>query len=89
MALPIVRLGDQTSHGGVVISASDTHTIGGIGIARVGDTVSCPQTGHGVNKIVEGAGTYTIGGREVALHGHRCECGCTLRASHSIATHGC
>ena len=88
MALPIVRLGDQTSHGGAVISASDTHTIAGIGIARVGDQVSCPQTGHGVNKIVEGAGTYTIGGREVALHGHRCECGCTLIASLKTATHG-
>ena len=88
MALPIVRLGDQTSHGGVVISASGTHTIAGIGIARVGDQVSCPQTGHGVNKIVEGAGSYTIGGREVALHGHRCACGCTLIASLQTATHG-
>lgn len=88
MPLPIVRLGDQTSHGGIVMSASDTHTVAGIGIARVGDQVSCPLTGHGVNKIVQGAGTYTIGGREVALHGHRCECGCTLIASLRTATHG-
>lgn len=88
MALPIARLGDQTSHGGVVICASDKHTIMGIGIARVGDQVNCPQAGHGVNKIVEGAGSYTIGGREVALHGHRCECGCTLIASLRTATHG-
>lgn len=86
--LPIVRLGDQTSHGGAVISASATHTIAGIGIARLGDQVSCPQTGHGVNKIVEGAETYLIGGRKVALNGHRCQCGCTLIASLSTATHG-
>lgn len=88
MSLPIVRLGDQTSHGGAVISASVTHTIAGIGIARVGDQVSCPQTGHGVNAIVEGAATYTIGGRQVALHGHRCACGCTLIASLHTATNG-
>jgi uncharacterized Zn-binding protein involved in type VI secretion len=88
MSLPVVRLGDQTSHGGAVISASATHTIEGLGIARVGDQVSCPQTGHGVNKIVEGAATYTIGGRQVALHGHRCACGCTLIASLFTATHG-
>ena len=37
MALPIVRLGDTTSHGGKVITASPTHSVGGIGIARVGD----------------------------------------------------
>ncbi|WP_017453587.1 PAAR domain-containing protein [Herbaspirillum rubrisubalbicans] len=40
MPLPIIRLGDTTSHGGKVISASETHTIHGIGIARVGDMVS-------------------------------------------------
>jgi hypothetical protein len=43
MALPIVRLGDKTSHGGVVITASAIHTIEGVGIARVGDQVSCPK----------------------------------------------
>lgn len=88
MALPIVRLGDATSHGGKVISASSTHFIGGIGIARVGDKITCPISGHGINSIVEGAPTYLIGGRMVALHGHRCACGCTLIASQGTATHG-
>ena len=88
MALAVVRLGDHTSHGGAVITASATHTIAGIGIARVGDQVSCPKAGHGVNKIVEGAATYTVGGRQVALHGHRCACGCTLIASLPTVTHG-
>lgn len=88
MALAIVRLGDKTSHGGAVITASVTHTISGIGIARVGDKVSCPQQGHGVNAIVEGSATYTVGGRQVALHGHHCACGCTLIASLATATQG-
>lgn len=88
MALPIVRLGDSTSHGGAVVTASATHTISGIGIARVGDSVECPIPGHGVNAIVEGAPNYLIGGRIVALHGHRTACGCTLIASLATATYG-
>jgi uncharacterized Zn-binding protein involved in type VI secretion len=88
MALPVVRLGDPTSHGRKVISASMTHSISGIGIARVGDMVTCPIAGHGVNPIVEGAPTYLIGGRMVALHGHRSACGCTLVSSLVTATYG-
>ncbi|MTV56233.1 PAAR domain-containing protein [Pseudoduganella buxea] len=88
MGLPIVRLGDMTSHGGRVVTASPTHTILGIGIARVGDKLICPMPGHGVSVIVEGAANFLIGGRKVALHGHRGACGCTLIASLVTATHG-
>ena len=88
MALTIIRLGDPTSHGGKVISASATHTIGGLGIARVGDSVACPIAGHGVNPIVEGAPTFLIDGRMVALQGHRSACGCVLISSLVTATHG-
>lgn len=86
MALPIVRLGDLTSHGGSVVTASMTHTIDGIGVARMGDTLACPM--HGVNMIVDGESNYLIGERMVALHGHRGACGCTLIASITTATHG-
>ena len=88
MTLPVVRLGDSTSHGGKVISASTTHLIDGIGIARVGDQVVCPMPGHGINPIVEGAPTYLIGGRMVALQGHHSACGCTLISSLMTATYG-
>jgi len=88
MGLPIVRLGDPTSHGGRVISASITHSIAGIGIARIGDMISCPIGGHGINPIIEGAPTYKIGGRMVALHGHLSACGCTLISSLQTATYG-
>lgn len=88
MGLPIVRLGDLTSHGGTVVTASMMHTIDGVGIARVGDNIACPIPGHGVNAIVEGAPNYLIGGRMVALHGHRAACGCTLIASIATATLG-
>lgn len=88
MSLPVVRLGDSTSHGGKVISASTTHLIDGIGIARVGDQVVCPMPGHGINPIIEGAPTYLIGGRMVALQGHHSACGCTLISSLMTATYG-
>jgi uncharacterized Zn-binding protein involved in type VI secretion len=86
MALPIIRLGDKNTHNGVVISASPVHTILGKGIARVGDMVNCPKSGHGTNPIVEGSPTFTIDGRQVALHGHRSACGCALIASLSTAS---
>jgi uncharacterized Zn-binding protein involved in type VI secretion len=88
MALPIIRMGDATSHGGKVITASATHSIGGVGIARIGDKLTCPIAGHGVNSIVEGAAGFLIDGRMVALHGHRGACGCMLISSLVSATHG-
>lgn len=44
--------------------------------------------GHGINPIVEGAATYLIGGRMVALQGHHSACGCTLISSLMTATYG-
>ncbi|WP_031935735.1 PAAR domain-containing protein, partial [Escherichia coli] len=43
----IVCLGDATTHGGKVITATSTLFINGIQVALVGDLVSCPK--HGVN----------------------------------------
>ena len=88
MARAIVRLGDKTTHDGVVITASPIHTLRGIGIARVGDMVACPVRGHGVNPIVEGCLVFSIGGRSVALHGHKTACGCSLIASLTAASQG-
>lgn len=88
MARDIVRLGDKTTHGGVVVTASPIHTLRGIGIARMGDMVACPIPGHGTNPIVEGCPVFTIGGRSVALHGHKTACGCSLIASLTGASQG-
>jgi hypothetical protein len=44
MALQIIVVGDLTSHGGRVITGSETHTIGGKRIARLFDLVDCPQS---------------------------------------------
>ncbi|WP_223225039.1 PAAR domain-containing protein [Escherichia coli] len=33
---------------------------------------------HGINPIVEGDDSMIVNGQPVALHGHRCRCGCAL-----------
>ncbi|WP_392553408.1 PAAR domain-containing protein [Orbus wheelerorum] len=77
----VIRLGDATSHGGKVISASTTIIVFNKGVARVGDMVICPVQGHGVNPIVEGDVLFTDKGKAVAFHGHKTACGCTLLSS--------
>ncbi|EEB9696278.1 PAAR domain-containing protein [Salmonella enterica subsp. enterica] len=52
--LPIVRIGDKTTHGGAVISGSATMIFGNIGVARKGDKVTCPIEGHGPITTITG-----------------------------------
>jgi uncharacterized Zn-binding protein involved in type VI secretion len=78
MAGPLIRLGDKTSHGGTVVEASLTSDIGGIGIARVGDKVTCPV--HGDQVIASGDVTMVVDGKPAARHGDRAGCGATLIA---------
>ncbi|HCD4439301.1 TPA: PAAR domain-containing protein, partial [Klebsiella pneumoniae] len=51
----------------------------GKGIAVKGDAVKCNK--HGMTTIVEGSSLTKVDGQPVALHGHRCACGCTLVSS--------
>ena len=86
MPLKIITVGDKTDHGGQVISGSPTHTLAGRAIARLGDKVSCPQLypggkPHGINKIVTAHATLSAGGIQVAVHGCKTECGCSLIGS--------
>lgn len=74
----VIRLNDPTSHGGVVTSASSTSEVHGIGVARVGDAVSCPKKGHRHCTIVQGDPEVVIDGVPVAFDGHLTSCGATL-----------
>jgi uncharacterized Zn-binding protein involved in type VI secretion len=80
MAGPLIRLGDKTSHGGVVIEASPHSDSGGIGIARMGDKTSCPIKGHGSVPIVSGDVTMIVDGKPAARHGDKTACGAVLIA---------
>lgn len=78
----VIRLGDPTSHGGKVVSASADHfTVAGIPVACVGDACSCPIKGHDDCKIAEGEPRHVIDGIAVAYEGHKTTCGATLIAT--------
>ena len=77
----IVSLGDITTHGGKVVTASSTMFINGVQVALVGDMVSCPVPGHGINKIIEGALTEMEEGVCVVVDNCLCACGCKVISS--------
>ena len=78
---PWIVLHDKTDHGGFVITASENTSIDDRRVARIGDMVSCPRPGHGINPIVTGSDCVTLEGRRVARHGDRAACGCRLLSS--------
>ena len=83
MSGPLIRLGDKTSHGGVVIQASSESTVDGIGIARMGDKTVCPA--HGSAPIVSGDSSLIIDGKPAARAGDKTACGATLIAGQQNA----
>ncbi|WP_321888514.1 PAAR domain-containing protein [Paraburkholderia bannensis] len=78
----LIRLGDDTDHGGKVISASRTMRYEGRFVARQGDEVTCPRHPDvRPNRIIEGDESTRDEGIPVALQGHRAMCGCGLISS--------
>lgn len=75
----IVCLGDATTHGGEVKTASSTLYANGRRVALVGDLVSCPK--HGMNAIIEGDNTAFEEGRQVVVNNCLCACGCRVISS--------
>jgi uncharacterized Zn-binding protein involved in type VI secretion len=76
----VIRLGDLTTHGGVVLQAFSHTDLNGKPIAGVGHNVSCPLC-KGIFPIAEGSSTYAVDGIPVALDGMKTACGATLIAS--------
>ena len=77
----VVRLGDSSSHGGTVITASSRVRVGGAPVARAGDLHSCPVPGHGITAITSGAARCNVEGSSVARDGDVVGCGAVLLAS--------
>jgi uncharacterized Zn-binding protein involved in type VI secretion len=80
MSGEIIRLGDKTSHGGIVLEGAIADICMGKPIAFVGHKVYCPLC-KGAFSIIEGAPTVTFYGIGVALAGMHTACGATLIAS--------
>jgi len=76
----VIRLGDKTDHGGVVVQVAHDVTDMGKLIACKGDMVKCPKC-KGTFPIVEGEATWTIDGVPIAFHGHKTACGAILLSS--------
>lgn len=77
----VIRLGDATSHGGKVISVrASNFTVGGVPVACVGDSCSCPIAGHTGCKIASGSDHHRIDGVAIAFDGDKTTCGATLKA---------
>ena len=80
--MDLIRLGDDTDHGGKVVSASETMHYDDRAVARRGDRVSCPlHPDVEPNLIIEGDETMMDEGIPIARHGHRATCGCHLISS--------
>lgn len=77
---PAARLGDQTTHGGVVISASPpTVLIEGKPASMMGDTHLCPvPQPHPPSVFAEGSATVLISGRPALRAGDVAGCGAVL-----------
>ena len=76
----VVRLGDKTSHGGQVISASDSFTVRGKQVALDGDTTFCPKC-KGTFPIKVGGSDRRHHGTKVAYNGDATACGAKLVSS--------
>lgn len=75
-----IRLGDSLENGGQVTAASPTMKFMNRPVARKGDGAHCAR--HGATTIAEGRdGFPDQDGRPVAMHHHRCACGCRLISS--------
>ncbi|MFK3662720.1 PAAR domain-containing protein [Scandinavium sp. NPDC088450] len=81
MSKGFVLLGDNTTHGGEVISASSTMVVNNKRVVLVGDKISCPKDGHGTNAIIEGSPEWSSDGKAVVVDSCRCECGCQVISS--------
>jgi uncharacterized Zn-binding protein involved in type VI secretion len=78
----LVRLDDDLSNGGKVISASLSMGFDGRRVARKGDKVRClKHPGLVGNVIEEGDETMCDDGIPIARHEHRTTCGCHVISS--------
>ena len=78
----VIRVGDETSHGGKVLNSSVEHfVVSGKPVVVVGDKCMCPVNGHQNCTIVSGSATHSVNGKAVAYDGDKTSCGATLISS--------
>lgn len=78
--LGVIRLGDQTSHGGKVVSANPSFKVLGKPVALEGDMTTCPQC-KGNYPIKTSGSERKHHGKPVAYEGDKAACGARLISS--------
>lgn len=76
----ISRLGDTSTHGGSIISASSNVKVNGLGVARNGDILQCPA--HGPKPIASSA-KNKVNGRSIVTVGCVAACGAVITTGSS------
>nr|WP_237397802.1 MULTISPECIES: PAAR domain-containing protein [unclassified Gilliamella] len=79
-------MGDDTTTGGKVISASNGGFSQGQGIAYLGDYASCPKCTKGYGSIIEGTYDCIVEGKPAAYDGCIVVCRCPIGDNRIIAT---
>lgn len=73
----IVRLGDQSDHGGKMVSATANFTVNGKRVCVSGDQHECPIRGHGTTAVTSTSKTVS-GGKPIIRVGDKAGCGAVL-----------
>lgn len=73
----IVRLGDQSDHGGEMVSANANFIVNGIKGCVDGDLHRCPKPGHGTTPVTSTSRTQS-NGKGILRVGDEAQCGAKL-----------
>ena len=72
----VARVTDTISHGGSLLTGSDTVRCDGLKVCRIGDSAACNE--HGAVTIVQGSAAVKADGIGVARLGDSLSCGATI-----------
>jgi uncharacterized Zn-binding protein involved in type VI secretion len=72
----VARLGDTSSHGGAIVTASTNVRANGQGVARQGDILQCPS--HGPKALTAITTKTRVNGRLVITVGAHAACGAVI-----------
>ncbi len=74
----VVRLGDISNHGGVIITACANVIVNGIHVAVNGSLHSCPLPGHGITAMTSNSTTIADGQPVVRVNIDQAGCGAII-----------
>jgi uncharacterized Zn-binding protein involved in type VI secretion len=83
---PVARLGDKSSHGGTIITATSTVTVNGLPMALEGDLHQCPIKKHGTTQLKSVTTDTDADGKKIITVGAIAGCGAVIVVGSSNVT---